>query len=118
MIDLSIYTPETEEVKIGEDIIHIAKPNEILTLQMMKYLEDAREMKKIDTSKVNAETAEKMITKANDTLDSIIADILNNNTDNIKFTATDVKKKVQYQAKLAFVNWYMKWANDLATQDF
>ena len=118
MIDLSIYTPETEEVKIGEDIIHIAKPNELLTLQMMKYLEDVRQMKEIDTSKINAETAEQVITKANNTLDLIIADILNNNVDNMKFTAADVKKKVQYQAKLAFVDWYMKWANNLVKQDF
>ena len=36
----------------------------------------------------------------------------------MKFTAADVKKKVQYQAKLAFVDWYMKWANNLVKQDF
>lgn len=100
MLDLQAFKQKTFEVRLMDGTeIKLLKPSQRMVIDIMAYEE---EMKNIKNPK-----------GVIDSFISLIADILNNNTEGRKFTKSYVDKNFSYEVAMVFIQAYMEFVQEV-----
>lgn len=102
MLDLSVFTEQTFDIKFAEDdILHVKKPTEAIAIKIMDHVN------KKDDNITGLEVLE--ITK------DMTLIILNNNNDGKKYNDKFVTDKLPLALRLAIIKGYSEFMTELET---
>jgi len=100
MLDLSVFTEQTFDIKFAEnDIVHIKKPTEAIAIKILSISD-------IENEKIN-------ISEMLDISKDMTLTILNNNNDGKKYNDKFVTEKLPLNMRLAIIQGYSNFMTEL-----